>query len=121
MGASRSFTRASPNDASGPASQQQFATLEPRVKKVSEATIRKKWRLLPVPAQEKVRLMLLNMKEKRVGGGGAGRVPPLNRRRTTNKKTTSSVKEEDYAKAVEEIADKYVCSTLFSAGQLTLR
>ncbi|OAL17550.1 hypothetical protein AYO22_11529 [Fonsecaea multimorphosa] len=89
-----------------------MATLEPRIKQVSQHTIRKKWRPLPASSQEKVRQIFLNLRTKRSGAGGNGRIPPVGRLRSTNAKgqrknaTAASIREEEYEKAVEEVADK---------------
>ncbi|KIW92261.1 uncharacterized protein Z519_07245 [Cladophialophora bantiana CBS 173.52] len=81
-----------------------WATLEPRVKQVSQSVIRKKWRPLPASSQEKVRQILMNLKAKRSGAGGNGRIPPIGKLR--KKATAASIREEEYEKAVEEVADK---------------
>ncbi|KAH0842191.1 hypothetical protein AYO21_00184 [Fonsecaea monophora] len=92
------------------------ATLEPRIKQVSQTTIRKKWRPLPPSSQEKVRQLFLNVKTRRSGAGGNGRIPPVGKIRNNDNNnnakmpkrnaTTASVREDEYEKAVEEVAEK---------------
>ncbi|EXJ74412.1 uncharacterized protein A1O5_02708 [Cladophialophora psammophila CBS 110553] len=90
---------------------QRWATLEPRVRQISQSAIRKKWRPLPASSQEKVRQILMNLKAKRSGAGGNGRIPPIGKSRNSakvqrKKATAASIREEEYEKAVEEVADK---------------
>ncbi|OAL23571.1 hypothetical protein AYO20_10967 [Fonsecaea nubica] len=89
------------------------ATLEPRIKQVSQTTIRKKWRPLPPSSQEKVRQLFLNVKTRRSGAGGNGRIPPVGKMRNNDNAkmpkrnaTMASVREDEYEKAVEEVAEK---------------
>ncbi|KIX01532.1 uncharacterized protein Z518_09258 [Rhinocladiella mackenziei CBS 650.93] len=87
----------------------QFAKLEPRIKNISQATIRKKWKPLPVSSQERVREILLNLKTKRSGAGGLDRVPAVGRTRsaaTRKANLATTVKEREYERIVEEVADK---------------
>jgi hypothetical protein len=87
-----------------------FATLEPRIKNISQSTIQKKWKPLPTNSQDKIRQILLNVKTKRCGS--TARIPPLGkapRRRSAAKASSKTqVKEEEYDQIVEEIADKCV-------------
>ncbi|KAK4946156.1 hypothetical protein LTR10_014667 [Elasticomyces elasticus] len=85
-----------------------FATLEPRIKNISQATIQKKWKPLPTTSQDKIRQLLLNIKSKR--SGSAARIPPISRARTgkTNTNSKTAIKEEEYEKIVEEVTDKLV-------------
>ncbi|OAP63873.1 hypothetical protein AYL99_03100 [Fonsecaea erecta] len=88
-----------------------LATLEPRIKQVSQSTIRKKWRPLPASSQDKVRQIFLNLKTKRSGAGGNGRIPPIGKSRNNAKgqrknATAASIREEEYEKMIEEVADK---------------
>ncbi|KIW22794.1 uncharacterized protein PV07_11058 [Cladophialophora immunda] len=88
-----------------------LATLEPRIRQVSQSTIRKKWRPLPASSQEKVRQIFLNLKTKRSGAGGNGRIPPVGKLRNNARvqrknATAASIREEEYEKVVEEVADK---------------
>ncbi|EXJ78159.1 hypothetical protein A1O3_09320 [Capronia epimyces CBS 606.96] len=84
-----------------------FATLAPRVKNISQATIRKKWKPLPVSSQEKVGQILLDVKTKRCG---AARIPAVTSKMQPRGKkrpiSRAQVKEDEYEKAVEEVADK---------------
>ncbi|KIV77270.1 hypothetical protein PV11_09081 [Exophiala sideris] len=89
---------------SSSSTRKHFATLEPRIKNISQATIQKKWKPLPTTSQDKIRQLLLNIKSKR--SGSAARIPPISRARTSKSKT--AIKEEEYEKIVEEIADKLV-------------
>lgn len=94
--------------ASKPSSQaaagQRFATLEPRIKNVSQATIQKKWKPLPPTSQDKIRQLVLNIKSKRAGS--TARIPPIGRTRKDKPTTKASIREEEYEKIVEEITDK---------------
>ncbi|KAK5459415.1 hypothetical protein LTS15_003543 [Exophiala xenobiotica] len=87
-----------------------FATLEPRIKNISQSTIQKKWKPLPTNSQDKIRQILLNVKTKRCGS--TARIPPLGkapRRRSAAKASSKTqVKEEEYDQIVEEIADKLI-------------
>lgn len=88
-----------------------FATLEPRIRNISQSTIQKKWKPLPTNSQDKIRQILLNVKTKRCGS--TARIPPLGkapRRRSAKANPKTQVKEEEYDQIVEEIADKYVGS-----------
>lgn len=81
------------------------ARLEPRVKNISQSTIRKKWKPLPASSQERVRQIILNLKAKRSGAGGSGRIPPARKPGRPNK-TTSKAREEEYENMVEEVTEK---------------
>ncbi|KAK6368284.1 hypothetical protein LTS17_010025 [Exophiala oligosperma] len=86
-----------------------FAALEPRIKNVPQATIRKKWKPLPTSSQDKVRQILLNVEAKRRGCNA--RIPPLSKTRAgqaSKANTKNALKEEEYDKIVEEIADKLI-------------
>ncbi|KAI1623068.1 CENP-Q, a CENPA-CAD centromere complex subunit-domain-containing protein [Exophiala viscosa] len=102
MGASK------PSSSSAATRRQKFATLEPRIKNISQATIQKKWKPLPTTSQDKIRQLVLNIKSKR--SGSTARIPPLNRSQTSKPKSTSkaSIKEEEYEKIVAEITDKLI-------------
>ncbi|KAL2444405.1 hypothetical protein ABEF95_016537 [Exophiala dermatitidis] len=102
MGASKA---SSSSAAAGP----QFATLVPRIKNVSEATIRKKWKPLPAQSQDKVRQILFDLKTKRAGASSSRRIATVGSMRHTRAKRPGSnvqVREEEYEKAVEEVADR---------------
>ncbi|KAK5234924.1 hypothetical protein LTR47_003759 [Exophiala xenobiotica] len=87
-----------------------FATLEPRIKNISQSTIQKRWKPLPTNSQDKIRQILLNVKTKRCGS--TARIPPLGkapRKRFAAKASSKTqVKEEEYDQIVEEIADKLI-------------
>lgn len=92
-----------------------FATLEPRIKNISQSTIQKKWKPLPTNSQDKIRQILLNVKTKRCGS--TARIPPLGkapRKRSAKANSKTQVKEEEYDQIVEEIADKCVDSFICS-------
>ena len=88
-------------------STQPFAHLEPRVRHISQSTIRKKWKPLPQSSQDRVRAILLSLKTKRAA---SGRIPPIGAKgkpRTT-KKTKNDILDRDYEQAVEDVTDKSV-------------
>lgn len=89
---------------SQPAGRKCFATLEPRIKNVSQATIQKKWKPLPPTSQDKIRQLVLNIKSQRAGS--AARIPSIGRARNGKSTTKASIREEEYEKIVEEITDK---------------
>ncbi|EHY59545.1 uncharacterized protein HMPREF1120_07533 [Exophiala dermatitidis NIH/UT8656] len=101
MGASKASSSA--------AAAAQFATLAPRIKNISEATIRKKWKPLPAGSQDKVRQILFNLKTKRAGASSSRRIATVGSMRQARAKRPGSntqVREEEYEKAVEEVADR---------------
>lgn len=82
-----------------------FAHLSPRVRHISQSTIRKKWKQLPQSSQDRVRAILLSLKTKRAA---SGRIPPVGTRgKSRTKKTKNDVMDEDYERAVEEVTNKY--------------
>ncbi|KIW20413.1 hypothetical protein PV08_00988 [Exophiala spinifera] len=73
-----------------------FAALAPRIKNISQTTIRKKWKPLPTSSQDKIRQILLNVKAKRRGGNA--RIPPLNKTRAgraSKANNKNALKEEE--------------------------
>jgi hypothetical protein len=85
---------------------QAFAHLSPRVRHVSQSTIRKKWKPLPQSSQDRVRAILLSLKTKRAT---CIRIPPVGTRgKPRTKKTKNEVMDEDYERAVEDVTEKYV-------------
>ncbi|KAK5050336.1 hypothetical protein LTR84_003617 [Exophiala bonariae] len=81
-----------------------FAHLSPRVRHISQSTIRKKWKPLPQSSQDRVRAILLSLKTKRAA---SGRIPPIGTKRTAKtKRTKNDVMDEDYERAVEEVTNK---------------
>lgn len=91
------------------------ATLEPRVKNISQATIRKKWKPLHPTAQERIRHIFLSLKTKRSGAGGNGRIPSVGRPRANGNSTTTrggktaqknKIAEQEYEQVVEEVAER---------------
>ncbi|KIW65038.1 hypothetical protein PV04_07325 [Phialophora macrospora] len=86
-------------------------TLEPRIKHIPQATIRKKWKPLPQSSQDKIHSILLNLKAKRSGGGGSARIPPVGRpgaKHTTRTAAVSktAIAEAEYEKIVEDVASR---------------
>ncbi|ETI26418.1 hypothetical protein G647_03195 [Cladophialophora carrionii CBS 160.54] len=94
-------------------------TLEPRIKHIPQATIRKKWKPLPQSSQDKIHSILSNLKTKRSGGGGPNaRIPRVGkpsardssrpgappRAGATASKT--AIAEAEYAKIVEDVASR---------------
>ena len=75
-------------DRSSRSSHQNFTTLEPRVRNVSEATIRKRWKKLPAGPQDKLKELVVSLKQQA---------------RTAKRKAGAGADLED---CVEEIADR---------------
>jgi len=76
-------------------SQPAFAALEPRVRHISETTIRKKWKRLPPSSQDKVKQVLLSLKrQSRVG------------QKYLDSKKMRGLDAADIETCVEEVADK---------------
>ncbi|EXJ88527.1 hypothetical protein A1O1_05457 [Capronia coronata CBS 617.96] len=106
---------ASKNSSSTSAVDTGFATLAPRIKNISQSTIRKKWKPLPASSQEKVQQIFFDLKKKRSGAGGSGRIPAVVSKSRgggsgTRPNARARVQEEEYEKAVEEVADKLLSS-----------
>ncbi|OCT48703.1 hypothetical protein CLCR_04932 [Cladophialophora carrionii] len=94
-------------------------TLEPRIKHIPQATIRKKWKPLPQSSQDKIHSILLNLKTKRSGGGGPNtRIPQVGKSRARDSSrpdappragataSKTAIAEAEYAKIVEDVASR---------------
>jgi hypothetical protein len=92
-----------------------FTTLEPTIKHIPQTTIRKKWKPLPQSSQDKLQQVLLSLKARRGISGRNTTISARPRPRkgaahagngTKKKPTTSQVQNDEYERAVEEVADK---------------
>ncbi|EXJ56555.1 hypothetical protein A1O7_06899 [Cladophialophora yegresii CBS 114405] len=95
-------------------------TLEPRIKHIPQATIRKKWKPLPQSSQDKIHSILLNLRTKRAGSGGGpnARIPRVSKpsaRKSTRtgapraaSESKTAIAEAEYATVVEDMASRHV-------------
>lgn len=100
-------------DSNPASSTADFAHLSPRVRHISQTTIRKKWRPLPQSSQDRIRTILLSLKNKRVGAKDRGRVPAVTGRvksragrNSRNVTSRRDALDEEYERAVEMVAEK---------------
>jgi hypothetical protein len=76
--------------------------LEPQTINIPRATIQKKWKPLAPQSQERIRQIILNLRQRKVGANA--RMSGFSR--VAVKKTKHSAEREEYAKVVEDIASK---------------
>lgn len=95
-----------------------FAHLSPRIRHISQSTIRKKWRPLPQSSQDRVRAILLSLKARRAGANDPGRVPTMasvkgrgqaatkKQQQHRSTKTKKQEADDEYQAAVEMVTEK---------------